>query len=64
MATQQEAIEKLERNGYEFSNWIPSCPDAEGQPAEGTESNQTAVMVKRTRGRSEYHEVEPDGTVN
>ncbi len=51
---------KLEKQGFRFANWFAAEPDAEGVGDE-----QTAVMVKRGKhGRTEYRQVEPDGTVN
>lgn len=58
---QDAEIAKLERQGYVFSNWIPAHPDAENEPAG---DGEIAVMVKRNRHRTEYREIEPDGTVN
>lgn len=61
MTPQERAIRKLESEGFHFSNWIANHPDAEG---EAIGEGQTAVMVKRRGPRTEYREVEPDGTVN
>jgi hypothetical protein len=63
-AKQAVAIAKLEGNGFQFSNWIPACPNADGQPSE-SDPRMTAVMVKRNGPHGhEYREVEPDGAVN
>jgi hypothetical protein len=57
MTKQDETIRNLERKGWRFANWISAHDPAD-------ESAQCAVMVKRpTRFRTEYCEVNPDGTV-
>lgn len=65
MNKQEAAIAKLEKQGYRFCNWIPFHPDAENEPVEGTENQQTAVMLKKTGNYlREYREVDPEGNVN
>lgn len=55
----------LAKKGFRFSSWIPFEPDAENQPAEGTEHLGTVVMVRRaTRFSTEYREINPDGFIN
>lgn len=62
---QAKAEASLAKKGFRFSSWIPFEPDAENQPAEGTERLGVIVMVKRaTRFSTEYREIEPDGSVN
>lgn len=54
-------MQKLEAQGFTFSNWVDAAPDADGE----TPQEQAAVMFKRnTRLYStEYREVQPDGSV-
>jgi hypothetical protein len=55
----------LSKKGFRFSTWLPFEPDANNQPAQGTEHLGTIVMVKRvTRFSTEYREIEPDGSIN
>ena len=66
-ATQEQlaAEKRLEKKGFKFSNWLPHHPDAENQPAQGTEHLGTMLMVKRThRYFKVWKEIEPDGTTN
>ena len=60
MNAQDTQIRNLERQGWTFSNWIASQPDANGDSVDG---QQTAVMVKRSKHSTVYSEIEPDGTV-
>lgn len=60
---QEQAIMSLEKQGFRFSNWIATNPDAENEEQAG--ERQTAVMKRKpNRYTTEYREVAPDGTIN
>ena len=62
---QSKSETALKKKGFRFSAWLPFEPDAENQPAEGTEHLGVIVMVKRvTRFSTEYREINPDGFIN
>lgn len=67
MNEQEITMARLEKLGFNFSNWITAQPDADGNPIG---SGLSAVMVKLRRapitGRHwhEYREVGPDGSTN
>jgi hypothetical protein len=62
---QSKSETALKKKGFRFSAWLPFEPDANNQPAQGTEHLGTIVMVKRiTRFSTEYREIEPDGSIN
>lgn len=57
MDKQNESINRLERQGWQFANWI-SAHDPENPEA------QVAVMVKKPRpSTTHYCEVNPNGEV-
>ena len=59
---QVKAEKVLNKQGFEFSNWIAASPDADG---DSTDDKGTMVMVKTTTRHSrEYKEIEPDGSIN
>lgn len=54
---QDAAIARLERQGWQFSNWISAHDDADPDA-------QCAVLVKHPHpGSTHYAEVNPDGSV-
>jgi hypothetical protein len=62
---QLDAEKRVNKQGFNFSNWIPHQPDANLNPVEGTEKMGVMVMVKRThRFAKEYREIEVDGTIS
>lgn len=58
---QLESETKLLKQGYKFSNWIAAQPDANNKPMT---DHGTMVMIKRSKFRREYREIEPDGNIN
>lgn len=63
-ARQVEAEDRLRKDGFKFSNWIPADPDADNQPAEGTSDQGVMIMIKKSSIGRSYREIEPDGTIN
>ena len=64
-SAQAKSETALSKKGFRFSSWVPFQPDANNQPAQGTEHLGTIVMVKRaTRFSTEYREINPDGFIN
>jgi hypothetical protein len=62
---QLDAEKKLNKQGFNFSNWLPHQPDAENRPSDGTEHLGTMMMIRKpSRFTREYREIEPDGTIN
>jgi hypothetical protein len=58
---QESAMASLEKQGFRFSNWIATNPDANNVDQA---DQQTALMVKRSKHGTEYREVSPDGSIN
>lgn len=67
MNTQEQAMQKLEKQGFRFSNWITADGGYGSDETEGQNpKEQTAVMVRHgvTRYVREYREVEADGSIH
>ncbi len=61
---QKKSEKNLKKEKFVFSNWIPSHPDANGLPVEGTETEGCMIMVRRTNSGREYKQIDPNGNIN
>jgi len=55
-SAQVAAESKLMKQGFRFGNWISAF--------DGDETHGCMVMVKRSKGRSEYREIDPSGEIH